>query len=135
MKCPKCGYQPKPKKPGRPRSVDRGQVLALSKQGYSLRAIAKVLGVTHGAIAQILKGSTMKAVIAFILLTLNVGCASTKYAWKPAPEKDVAQTQADLTKCQRASYLVPVGHFGNEQEKFFYKCMYSLGHTLVEEQE
>jgi len=74
------------------------------------------------------------AVIAVVVVS-GFACATASvkdYAWEPAPEKDVATAQADMTKCLRASYLVPAGRFGDGQEKFFYKCMFSLGHKLVE---
>lgn len=61
-----------------------------------------------------------------------LGCATPQYAWRPAPEKSEQQTRQDLTKCQRASYFVPPGRYGNEQDKFVTNCMYSEGHTLEE---
>lgn len=129
MKCPKCGFETKP---GRPQEIDRAKVLKMRKQGFTLRYIANVLGVSHGAVARILKGVNMsKVIIGFLLLNLASSCASGQLVWKPAPEKDVAATQVDITKCQRASVWATTER---SQIDFFYKCMYSMGHTLVNEE-
>jgi hypothetical protein len=65
-------------------------------------------------------------------LAIATGCAIPKYAWRVAPEKNVKQLQADLTRCQRDSYMVSPGYYGNGQEKYFTACMYQAGHYLEE---
>ena len=52
MKCPKCGFQPKL---GRPRKIEREDVLTLRKKGYSLRAIAKLIGVSVSTVCVALR--------------------------------------------------------------------------------
>lgn len=116
--------------------IDRGRVKKLSEEGFTLREIASRLGVSHGAIALIRKELKMKTKLVVLALALAfTACATPQYAWRPAPEKDVAQTQADIVKCQRASYLVPNGKWGHGQADFFNNCMYSFGHKLVEQKE
>ena len=55
--CPKCGFTPKPAKVGRPREFDHKEARKLKKKGYTLREIAEMLEVTHGAIAHSIKES------------------------------------------------------------------------------
>lgn len=58
MKCPKCGFQPPPPPKGRPRELDYKEAFKLSKRGFTLREIAKLLDVTHSAVSYALnKGS------------------------------------------------------------------------------
>lgn len=53
-KCPKCGYEP-PR--GRPKKLDDAKVRKLLAKLGSARAIARELGVTHGAVNASLKRS------------------------------------------------------------------------------
>lgn len=55
MKCPNCGYEP-PR--GRPKTVNDKRILKLRRAGKSLSEIAKVFGVTRGAIQAALKRGT-----------------------------------------------------------------------------
>ena len=57
MKCLKCGYEP-PK--GRPKKLNDKKIKKLTAEGWSLRAIATSLGVTHGAVQASLKRSKKK---------------------------------------------------------------------------
>jgi len=58
MKCPKCGYAPPL---GRPKGLDDKKVRKLILDGWSLRAIAAHLGVTHGAVQASMKRSGTKS--------------------------------------------------------------------------
>jgi len=83
MKCPKCGFTPKQ---GRPRKISRSEVSTHLKYGKTLREIAKLMGVSHGAIALIRKELMKKSKIVLLLvlsLSFN-GCALFKvveYEW------------------------------------------------------
>lgn len=59
-------------------------------------------------------------------LVIASGCATPKYGWRPAPEKTETQTKADITKCQRDSYMFSNGH------NYFMRCMHQAGHTVEE---
>jgi PBP1b-binding outer membrane lipoprotein LpoB len=63
------------------------------------------------------------------LLLTACATTSTKYEWKPAPEKTVAETQVEMTGCLRASEWAST-EIGKAQ--YFNKCMRAHGHTLVE---
>ena len=56
-KCPQCGYEP-PK--GRPKKLDDKKIKALTKEGWSLQALATTFNVTRGAIQASLKRSKKK---------------------------------------------------------------------------
>lgn len=70
-------------------------------------------------------------ILVLLSLVLASSCATPNYGWKMAPEKNLAQTQADLQNCQRASHYISPGKFGDGRVKWFNNCMYAQGHSLI----